>query len=76
MDIKEKFGLKIKQIRLGKSISQEKLANLANLDRTYIQSIESGKRNVSIIVLEKLSKALNVPIGDFFQEDNDALSTD
>lgn len=48
------------------SISQEKLALLAELDRTYITSVERGKRNISIINLEKIAKALNVKMGAFF----------
>ena len=62
MDIKKKFGLKIKELRLAKGWSQEKLAQKADLDRTYITGIETGKRNVSIVVIEKLGIALNEKI--------------
>ena len=44
-DVKIKFGLKVKQLRIYKGYSQEKLAELADLDRTYIPGIENGKRN-------------------------------
>jgi transcriptional regulator with XRE-family HTH domain len=40
----------------------------ANLDRTYIPSIEKGERNVSITVIEKIAKALNVKISTLFDE--------
>lgn len=66
MDIRKRVGMKIKKLRLEKGISQETLANLAGLDRTYIPSIEKGERNVSITVLEKLAKALDIHITDFF----------
>lgn len=66
MDIKKKFGKKLKELRLEKGLSQEKLAYEADLDRTYIPSIEKGERNVSITVIEKLAKALKTPIKDFF----------
>jgi transcriptional regulator with XRE-family HTH domain len=66
MEIKEKFGNKLKELRIARGLSQEKLALLADLDRTYIPSIEKGKRNVSITVLEKLAKALDINIKDFF----------
>lgn len=66
MNIKQKFGKRIKELRLKEGISQEKLANLANLDRTYIPSIEKGERNVSIIVAEKLANALKVNLKDLF----------
>lgn len=60
MDIKQKFGLKIKQLRTKKGWSQEKLALDAGLDRTYLPSIEKGERNVSLEVIEKLALALNI----------------
>jgi len=68
MDIKLKFGLKIKELRKLKNLSQEKLANLAEIDRTYLPTIEKGERNVSITVIEKLANALGVNIKDLFDE--------
>jgi transcriptional regulator with XRE-family HTH domain len=66
MNIKEKFGKKVKEMRIKISLSQEQLAFNAELDRTYISSIEKGERNVSILVVEKLAKALKVKITDLF----------
>lgn len=66
MDIKKKFGDKVKQLRLARGLSQEGLANEANLDRTYIPGIEKGERNVSITVIEKLAIALQVDIRELF----------
>ena len=68
MDIKEKFGKNLKRIRLEKGISQESLAFSADLDRTYIPSIEKGERNVSITVAEKLANALNVQISKLLED--------
>ena len=68
MDIKKKVGNKLKKLRLDRGLSQEALANIAELDRTYIPSIEKGERNVSVTVLEKLAKALKISIKDFFDE--------
>jgi transcriptional regulator with XRE-family HTH domain len=62
MDIKEKFGKNVKLLRIEKGWSQEKLALNADLDRTYIPSIEKGIRNVSITVIEKIANALEVEI--------------
>jgi transcriptional regulator with XRE-family HTH domain len=62
MDIKQKFGKKVKELRLEKGWSQEKLALTAELDRTYIPGIEAGQRNVSITVIEKIATALEVNI--------------
>lgn len=66
MDIKKKFGFKVKEIRKSKGLSQEKLALKAEIDRTYLPSIEKGERNVSITVVERLAKALDVKISAFF----------
>ncbi len=68
MDIKQKFGKNLKRLRLEKGISQETLALTADLDRTYIPSIEKGLRNVSITVAEKLAIALNVDITELFKD--------
>ena len=66
MDIKQKFGLRLKDLRKAKGLSQEKLANLAEIDRTYLPTIEKGQRNVSIEIIEKLAIALEINIKDFF----------
>jgi transcriptional regulator with XRE-family HTH domain len=66
MDIKEKFGHKIKHLREQKEYSIEYLANISNIDRTYISDIEKGNRNVSLLIIEKLSKALEVTIQELF----------
>lgn len=68
MEIKEKFGKQVKKLRHEKGLSQEALALLADLDRTYIPSIEKGERNVSITVIEKIANALNVKISILFDE--------
>ncbi len=47
-------------------MSQKDLAYAADLDRSYIASIENGQRNVSIINIEKIATALNVTLKDFF----------
>ncbi|UPT70966.1 MAG: helix-turn-helix domain-containing protein [Flavobacterium sp. JAD_PAG50586_2] len=67
-DVKIKFGLKVKQLRIYKGYSQEKLAELADLDRTYIPGIENGKRNVSIVVLQKIASAFNLSISELLSD--------
>jgi transcriptional regulator with XRE-family HTH domain len=66
MDIKLRFGLMVRELRQSKGISQEKLAELAQLHRTYISSLELGHRNVSIINIERLAIALNCEVKDLF----------
>lgn len=56
------FGKHVKEIRLIQKISQEELALKAELDRTYISGIERGLRNVSLINIVKLAKALNISL--------------
>ena len=68
MDIKKKFGKRVKALRIEKGWSQEKLALNADLDRTYIPSIEKGERNVSITVIEKIAKAFKINIKHLFDE--------
>jgi transcriptional regulator with XRE-family HTH domain len=67
-NLKIKIGQRIKEIRVKQGLSQEKLALLADLDRTYIPSIESGKSNISITVLEKISNALGMTVSDLTKE--------
>lgn len=63
-DIKIKFGQRVKELRLSKGYSQEKLAELSDLDRTYVPGIEAGKRNVSLVVVEKIAKAFEMNISE------------
>jgi transcriptional regulator with XRE-family HTH domain len=70
MDIKEKFGFKVKELREQKSFSIEYLANISNVDRTYISDIEKGKRNVSIQIMEKIILALDSDLMEFFNDNN------
>ena len=66
MDIKQAVGKRVKELRNKIGISQEELADNAQLDRTYITSVECGKRNISIVNIEKLANALNVTLAEFF----------
>ncbi len=66
-DIKIRFGRRLREMRLERGWSQERLANLAEIDRTYIPGIESGKRNLSIVVIEKLSTVFKMEISDLLK---------
>lgn len=68
--IKENVGKRIKFLRKKLGLSQEKFAELCGLDRTYITSLENGKRNISIVNLEKITKSLNISLKDFFDFNN------
>ena len=69
MNIKEKIGLRLRELRSKKGLSQEKFSFECGLDRTYIASIEQGKRNVSIVNIEKIAKTFDMSIPDFFNSD-------
>lgn len=62
-----KFGTRIRTLRLSKNLSQEDLAQICNLDRTYISGVERGLRNVSLLNIEKLSIALEFEISELFE---------
>lgn len=66
MDIRKKVGDNVYEKRKQKRMTQERLALVADLNRTYIISIESGKRNPSVKVLEKISVALQIDIKELF----------
>jgi transcriptional regulator with XRE-family HTH domain len=63
-----KFGQKVRQERLKQNLSQEDLAEKANLHRTYIGMIERAEKNITLLNIEKISKALGVSISDLFRE--------
>ena len=64
--IKEKVGQRIKELRTKQGLSQEEFAFKCGLDRTYITSLERGKRNISLENLEKIAKAFNMTLSEFF----------
>lgn len=64
--IEEKVGNRIKELRGKLGISQEELGFRSSVHRTYIASLEVGKRNISIATLEKIVKALEVSFSEFF----------
>lgn len=61
---KQKLGKKVRQLRTDLELTQEKLGEMTNLDRTYISGIERGIRNPSIAAIERLAKALKVKASD------------
>jgi transcriptional regulator with XRE-family HTH domain len=62
---KQAFGLVIKELRIEKNITQEKLAELAEVDRTYIYRIEHGLREPSFTIFLKLIEGLKISADEF-----------
>jgi transcriptional regulator with XRE-family HTH domain len=60
------LGAKIKELRTKKNITQNDLAIQCDFEKASMSRIESGKTNISILTLRKISKALNVDMSDFF----------
>lgn len=63
-NILERFGQNVQRVRKERNISQEKLAELAGLHRTYIGMIERAEKNITLCNIEKVAKALNVKISE------------
>lgn len=66
MEVKEKLGKRIKEIREKKKITQEALASRSGVERTFISHIERGGRNISLETIEKVAAGLGVSIADLF----------
>jgi len=67
-EINKKVGLNIRKYREKKGWSQEYLALEANLHRAYIGQIERGEKNIGLINLEKIAKALNIEFDDLLKK--------
>jgi transcriptional regulator with XRE-family HTH domain len=63
-DVQVRFGERLRGTRQKKGLSQEKLADLAGLHRTYVSGVERGERNISLLNIERLAIALNVTMSD------------
>ena len=62
------FGLRLKLLRVSRGWSQEELAEVAGMHRTFIGQVERGQRGMNIINLWRLSEAFGIPIGDLFTD--------
>lgn len=71
-DIRVAFGQRVRLLRKRGNLSQEQLAFKSGLDRTYIGGVERGERNISIINVEKIARALDVSSKDLFDHEADA----
>jgi transcriptional regulator with XRE-family HTH domain len=68
MDLSEKIGKRIKALREERKLSQEELAWQSNLDRTYMNHVEKGRRNITLVSLEKIVvDGLKMTLSKFFE---------
>lgn len=68
LQIRIKFGINLRGLRKQKKLSQEALALLCALDRTYIGGVERGERNISLINIYKIAQALDVDVKELFND--------
>lgn len=70
MDLNEKIGKRIKALREVRKLNQEELAWQSNLDRTYMNHVENGKRNITLVSLEKIVvDGLKTTLTEFFNHE-------
>lgn len=71
-EISTKFGNRVRNYRINRNLSQEEFAELCGLHHTYIGQVERGEKNATIITIEKVAHALQVPISNLFEKIEDS----
>lgn len=62
------FGHRLRRLRTARGLSQERLGQIAGLDRTYISQAEAGRRNVTLSTIHKLADALGVVVSELVED--------
>lgn len=70
------FAKNLKLLRLKKDMSQERLAEVADMHRTYVSSVERGERNISLDNIEKIASALNSDVRLLLTPDDESVNED
>jgi transcriptional regulator with XRE-family HTH domain len=60
------FGARVRELRLSAGMSQMSLAHAADLDPTYLSAVEQGRRNIALVNICQIARALQVPVRDLF----------
>ena len=79
MRVREVFALNLKGLRQDQGLSQEELADMAGIDRTYVSLLERGQYSATIDILERIAVALGVRPADLLREpdpSNDSMSSE
>jgi len=63
-----KFGNRVRELRVAKGLSQEELADLAGVHRTYIGMIERAEKNITLANIKRIADALKVEMGSLFED--------
>lgn len=69
MNITQRFGIKMRQVRKHAGLSQDELAERCDLHRTYIGAVERGERNITLMNAEKIANALQLPLSALVNDD-------
>lgn len=69
MDIRARIGIRVKELRDARKLSQDSLAYSINMSRSYLAEVETGKRNVSIQNIVRITEGLDVSVKKFFDSD-------
>ena len=67
MDVLQRFGLRVRQLRAVAALSQEAFADKCELDRTYVSGIERGKRNLSLRNIEVIASTLGMTLSELME---------
>ncbi|WP_246237396.1 helix-turn-helix domain-containing protein [Halovulum dunhuangense] len=67
MSVQSRVSRNIQRIRREKDLSQEEVAHRTDIHQTYLSGVETGKRNPSILVVERIAKALGVDVSEIFK---------
>jgi transcriptional regulator with XRE-family HTH domain len=63
----ERFGSRMRQLRISAGLSQEQVGLECDLSQTYLSEVEAGKRNVSLLNIRRIAKSLNVTLAQLFE---------
>lgn len=65
--VKKKFGNRVRELRIQANLSQEKFSLLIDMDRTYLASVENGRRNISLENIAKIANGFNITLEELFK---------
>jgi len=68
VSVAKSFGLRVRELRKSRGLSQEAFADIAGLDRSYIGGVERGARNISLVNIKRISIALEISMEELFRE--------
>ena len=66
--IQEAFGQKLQKLRKERGLSQEKFSLLIDMGRTYYASVEAGKRNISLVNIQKIADGFGISLAELFAD--------